>query len=94
MAMATTAQRLKAAPRFVAMSALAIYRSTISPMVHAINGPACRFDPTCSEYAREALAEYGLVRGGAMAIWRVVRCNPMGGHGYDPVRARAGAKSK
>jgi uncharacterized protein len=60
----------------------------VSPVIHAIHGPACRFEPSCSAYARDAIAEYGIVRGGAMAIWRIARCNPMGGHGFDPVRGR------
>ena len=94
MVAAHTSERWKAAPRLAAMGAVAIYRAAISPMIHAMNGPACRFEPSCSEYAREAVAVYGIVRGGAMAIWRVVRCNPLGGHGYDPVRERVGAKSK
>jgi putative membrane protein insertion efficiency factor len=80
--------RMKAAPRFVALGAVAIYRAAISPIVHAMNGPACRFEPSCSVYARDAIAEYGIVRGGVMAIWRIARCNPIGGHGYDPVRTR------
>ena len=46
--------------------------------------PTCRFDPTCSEYAVLALRKYGLVRGLGKAIWRVLRCNPWGGSGYDP----------
>ena len=78
-----------AVPRAIAAGAIAIYRSVVSPVIHAINGPACRFEPNCSEYARGAIAEYGVVRGGAMAIWRIARCNPMGGHGYDPVRGRS-----
>ncbi len=76
------------AARLVAAGAIAIYRAAISPVIHAINGPACRFEPSCSVYARDAIAEYGIVRGGAMALWRVARCNPMGGHGFDPVRGR------
>ena len=72
-------------PRLAAIGAIAIYRVAISPLIHAINGPACRFEPSCSAYARDAIAHYGIVRGGAMAIWRIARCNPMGGHGYDPV---------
>ena len=80
--------RKNAAPRFVAIGIVAIYRAAISPVIHAVNGPACRFEPSCSEYARDAIAEYGIIRGGIMAIWRVARCNPMGGHGFDPVRQR------
>lgn len=86
---ADTADRLKAslAPRLVTIGAIAIYRAAISPVIHALNGPACRFEPSCSAYARDAIGEYGIVRGGVMAIWRIARCNPIGGHGYDPVRA-------
>jgi len=85
---ASTSDRLRAVPSIVAVGAIAIYRAAVSPVIHAINGPACRFEPSCSVYARDAIAEYGIIRGCAMAIWRVARCNPMGGHGFDPVRAR------
>jgi len=93
MARADTADRFARAPRLVAIGAVSIYRAAISPVIHALNGPACRFEPSCSEYARHAIAEYGTIRGGAMALWRIARCNPIGGHGYDPVRAR-GAQGK
>ena len=83
--LANPVDRLKAAPRLVALGVVAIYRGAISPVIHALNGPACRFEPSCSVYARDAIAEYGIIRGGAMALWRIARCNPMGGHGYDPV---------
>jgi putative membrane protein insertion efficiency factor len=73
------------APRLVAVGVVAIYRAALSPVIHAMNGPACRFEPSCSVYARDAIAEYGIFRGGAMALWRIARCNPIGGHGYDPV---------
>src|SRR5271163_3423090 len=78
--------------RIVAVGVVAIYRAAVSPVIHAMNGPACRFEPSCSAYARDAIAEYGIVRGGVMAIWRVARCNPIGGHGFDPVRRRAAEK--
>ena len=92
---ADTGDRLKLSlsPRLVAIGAVALYRAAISPVIHAMNGPACRFEPSCSAYARDAIAQYGMMRGGAMALWRVARCNPMGGHGYDPVPSRgAGAR--
>ena len=73
------------APRYAALAMLAIYRAAISPMIHALFGPACRFEPTCSEYARRAIREHGVIRGGAMAASRIARCNPFGGHGFDPV---------
>lgn len=44
--------------------------------------------PTCSEYAYESIAEYGIIKGGRLALWRVLRCNPWGGCGYDPVPPR------
>jgi putative membrane protein insertion efficiency factor len=82
------ARKVAVAPRLLVVGAVAIYRAAVSPVIHAINGPACRFEPSCSVYARDAIAEYGIVRGGAMALWRIARCNPMGGHGFDPVRGR------
>jgi uncharacterized protein len=85
---------LKAASRYVGAGIVAIYRAAVSPVIHAINGPACRFEPSCSVYAHDAIAEYGIVRGSIMAIWRVARCNPMGGHGFDPVRRRAVGQRK
>ena len=51
----------------------------------------CRFVPSCSTYATEALEAHGAFRGGALAIWRILRCNPWGGDGYDPVPPRSGS---
>lgn len=59
-----------------------LYRRFISPLK---SSPSCRFYPTCSQYALDALAEWGVIRGGALAFWRILRCNPFGGCGYDPV---------
>lgn len=58
------------------------YQVVISPMLP----PSCRFQPTCSQYAYEAIAKYGIIKGGRLAIWRVLRCNPFNPGGYDPVR--------
>jgi uncharacterized protein len=85
MALDSASEGFKRTPRLVGVGMVAIYRAAISPVIHAMNGPACRFEPSCSEYARDAIAEHGMVRGGAMALWRIVRCNPVGGHGFDPV---------
>ncbi len=46
----------------------------------------CRFQPTCSEYAIQAISKYGLIKGGLKALWRVLRCNPFNKGGYDPLR--------
>ena len=46
---------------------------------------SCRFTPTCSEYARQAFLKHGPVKGLLLAVWRILRCNPWGGSGYDPV---------
>ena len=57
------------------------YQKFISPMTP----PSCRFTPTCSAYAVEALKKHGPIKGLLLAIWRILRCNPWGGSGYDPV---------
>lgn len=57
------------------------YQKCITPYTP----PSCRFTPTCSEYARQALMKYGPIKGMALAVWRIIRCNPWGGYGYDPV---------
>lgn len=57
------------------------YRRCISPM----KPPTCRFTPTCSEYAIEALRKHGPFRGSWLAVCRILRCHPWGGSGYDPV---------
>jgi len=57
------------------------YKGFISPML----APACRYVPTCSEYAMEAVDRFGVVRGSWMAVWRVLRCHPFVKGGYDPV---------
>lgn len=66
------------------------YRVLLSPVL----GTNCRFAPSCSEYALEALARHGALKGTWLAVRRIVRCHPWGGHGYDPVPpGRAGRGS-
>lgn len=74
---------------------LAAYKRVISPALHALPGSrgACRFQPTCSEYATIAFAEHGVMRGMAMAIGRVLRCHPLHGGGFDPVPEKRSAVS-
>jgi uncharacterized protein len=67
--------------KFVTLQILRAYKWAISPMF----GPACRYVPTCSEYAMEAVDRYGTLRGGWMALGRLLRCHPFARGGYDPV---------
>ena len=67
-----------------------IYRRWISPLKR---GPTCRYLPTCSAYALEAVKTRGIVVGTSLAVWRVLRCNPLFHAGYDPVPASAGRKA-
>ena len=60
------------------------YKWLLSPLLP----PACRYLPTCSEYARDAVEQYGVLRGGTMAAWRVLRCHPFVKGGLDPVKPR------
>ncbi|EHJ47315.1 UPF0161 protein yidD [Solidesulfovibrio carbinoliphilus subsp. oakridgensis] len=61
--------------------AITFYRLALSPL----KPPCCRFLPTCSEYALEAVARFGVLRGGLLALWRLVRCHPFARGGFDPV---------
>ncbi|MBE3603257.1 membrane protein insertion efficiency factor YidD [bacterium] len=80
------------APRYAAIFLINLYRVSISPLLTAWFGPACRFTPTCSEYARDAIREHGVFAGGWMAAKRLGRCRPAGGFGHDPAPRRpAGA---
>ncbi len=67
-----------------ALAAIRFYQQRISPGM----APACRFQPTCSVYAYDAINEYGAVRGIAMAAWRILRCNPLNDGGFEPVPER------
>jgi putative membrane protein insertion efficiency factor len=64
-----------------------IYRRVLSPVHRALVGPACRFEPTCSAYAEEALHAHGAWRGSLLAAWRLLRCQPFSRGGIDPVPA-------
>jgi putative membrane protein insertion efficiency factor len=59
-----------------------LYRMLISPFLP----PSCRFEPTCSRYAQQALERHGFRRGGRLAVWRLLRCHPWSHGGVDPVR--------
>jgi len=57
------------------------YQIAISPLLP----PACRFYPSCSEYGLEAVKTHGAIKGGALTVWRLLRCQPLAKSGYDPV---------
>jgi hypothetical protein len=65
-----------------ALGGIRLYQRTLSPLL----GPTCRFYPSCSQYAYEAIDRYGMIRGGWMAIRRLSRCHPFHPGGFDPVR--------
>ena len=65
----------------VALGLIGFYRRGISPLLPS----SCRYTPSCSAYAAEAIDKYGVGRGGWLAFRRILRCRPFGGHGYDPV---------
>ena len=66
---------------FLVLLPVRFYRLFISPLIPS----SCSYTPTCSEYALQAVQKYGPVKGVLLAIRRILRCHPWGGHGYDPV---------
>lgn len=66
---------------FLVLLPVRFYRLFISPLIPS----SCRYTPTCSEYAVQAVQKHGPVKGSWLAIKRILRCHPWGGHGYDPV---------
>jgi putative membrane protein insertion efficiency factor len=68
-------------PKMIALGILRAYKWMLSPLLPA----SCRYVPTCSEYAMEAVERYGALRGGFKAAWRLLRCHPFVKGGYDPV---------
>ena len=68
-------------PKKIMLLPIRFYKREISPMLP----PSCRFTPTCSEYAMQAIEKYGAVKGGWLATRRILRCNPFHKGGYDPV---------
>jgi putative membrane protein insertion efficiency factor len=86
---------VKRALRELVVAPLRLYQRLISPAL----GPRCRYYPSCSEYAVQAIREFGILRGLVLAGWRLLRCNPFSHGGLDPVsaqrlfrRGRAGAQ--
>jgi putative membrane protein insertion efficiency factor len=74
----------------ILLAMLDFYRRWLSPALHSLNPGGCRYLPTCSEYASQAIAIHGPLRGMGLATWRLLRCNPFGRGGLDlvpPARA-------
>ena len=71
--------------RSVLIGLIRLYQMVVSPALLALMGPSCRFTPSCSQYAVEALRKYGAVKGTWFAVHRVCRCQPFTKGGYDPV---------
>jgi uncharacterized protein len=68
----------------IVLAAIRVYQVMLSPLL----GPRCRYHPSCSRYAMQAIASYGILRGSLLAAWRLLRCNPFSHGGYDPVSAQ------
>ena len=74
--------------QFILLALLRFYRWAISPLLTALaGGVICRFDPSCSQYAMEAIQKHGALRGLWLTVKRLGRCHPWGGCGHDPVPA-------
>jgi uncharacterized protein len=78
------ASRAARAARALATAPIVVYQRLISPAIPR----RCKYEPTCSRYAFEAIREYGILRGAVLAGWRLLRCNPWSYGGYDPVEAQ------
>ena len=76
---------LRSLPAFTGAALLRLYRLTVSPLY----GDRCKYHPTCSQYALDAVREVGLVRGTVLAAWRLLRCNPWSDGGVDRVEDRS-----
>ena len=74
--------------RIICVAVIRAYQVLISPWL----GPACRFEPTCSEYACEAIDRFGIVKGSGFAVWRLLRCHPFHPGGYDPLQGESKAR--
>lgn len=73
--------KLSWSPGGILIRLIRFYQKGISPL----KKPCCKYIPTCSNYALEAIRRFGALKGGALALWRILRCNPFSSGGYDPV---------
>lgn len=75
---------LSRAARALAVAPIVVYQKALSPALPR----RCKYEPTCSRYALDAIGSYGILKGLVLATWRVLRCNPWSDGGYDPVEAQ------
>ncbi len=75
---------MSAAVRTAAVLPIKLYQKTVSPLI----GERCRYYPSCSEYAAQAISKFGILRGLVLAGWRLLRCNPWSRGGFDPVESQ------
>jgi len=76
----------------ILLALIGFYQRWISPSLHAFSTTRCKFVPTCSEYAAEAIAIHGPLHGSGLAAWRLLRCHPFSSGGFDPVPNNRQAK--
>jgi putative membrane protein insertion efficiency factor len=76
--------RIERAAQSVLLAPIVLYQRVLSPALPR----RCKYEPTCSRYAIQAVREYGILRGLVLATWRLLRCNPLSDGGYDPVSAQ------
>jgi putative membrane protein insertion efficiency factor len=74
----------------VLIAPIRLYQRAVSPLM----GRHCKYHPTCSAYAVQAIKSYGILRGSVLAAWRLLRCNPFSHGGYDPVSAQTLFRSR
>ncbi|MFO0795629.1 MAG: membrane protein insertion efficiency factor YidD [Candidatus Brocadiaceae bacterium] len=68
--------------RFIIVKLVKVYQFILSPLLL----PSCRYNPSCSQYMIDAVEKKGIFRGICLGVWRILRCHPLGGSGYDPVK--------
>lgn len=83
-------ERISVRVKKAAIFLIWIYKKAVSPFL----GRSCRFYPSCSQYAEEAIERYGVVAGSQKALWRVLRCNPFSRGGFDPVATEENIKEE
>jgi len=80
-------------PRRIICALILIYQKTLSldhgPLARFVTRPRCKYHPTCSQYAHQAINRFGIIKGIPLSIWRIMRCNPWSKGGFDPVPTKS-----